>query len=119
MLHFILSQTNMNLLFFSSLLFHFVAPSNDEGLVSSNYRISETRPIAEMVLIDSVFVSPSIFMFELEGYTDDIPFNTLNVVRSLGTSLPEEAYVDDIPFNTEALVQCKRPYRTKSKNAIN
>ena len=47
---------------------------------------------------------PAGLALEDEANVNDIPFNTNEVVMSLGTEMAEEAYVNDIPFNTTDVV---------------
>jgi len=47
----------------------------------------------------------SIEIMEEEGYIDDIPFDTKQIVDySLPFKMEEEGYIDDIPFDTKQIV---------------
>ena len=45
-----------------------------------------------------------VVYMEEEGYIDDIPFNTDQVVNDSKTfNIEEEGYIDDMPFNTSKI----------------
>ena len=61
-----------------------------------------------MLLATSIFASERNFDFEDEGYINDIPFNTEQIVIDIklrNIDFDEEAYVDDIPFKTDRVVK--------------